>query len=307
MRRLLTGALAAVVPALMVSAMLVGCSGDNKGGDNTKKDKTEPEPSGQKKALDTKGTATFKGRVTLAGDPPNTKALDENIKGLIDKNAQDKDYCLKGGPDETGQQEWEFGKDKGVGNVFVWVAPPDGTYFKLDWDKKPWLEGGKKKDVIIDQPHCAFKPHAAVVFPGAFEDGDTLKKSGQSLVIENTASITHNTNWQGGEVNKSGNKLIPTKGEPLPIPGLKPSDDPLLINCDIHKWMSAVVRLYDHPYATVTDKDGNFEIKDVPAGAELRVFVWHEAADNPKKGKKVDDVKFEDGKEVKKDYTVKAK
>ncbi len=54
--------------------------------------------------------------------------------------------------------------------------------------------------------------------------------------------------------------------------------------------MRAYWVVVDHPYATVTDKDGNFEIKDLPAG-EHEFKVWHEKpgylvknAKDPKKG-----------------------
>jgi Polysaccharide lyase family 4, domain II len=41
--------------------------------------------------------------------------------------------------------------------------------------------------------------------------------------------------------------------------------------------MTAYWLVLDHPYFAVTDKDGNFEIKNVPAGTQ-KLVVWHEAA-----------------------------
>lgn len=34
----------------------------------------------------------------------------------------------------------------------------------------------------------------------------------------------------------------------------------------------------DHPYFAVTNKDGAFEIPNVPAGVKLEYRVWHERA-----------------------------
>ncbi len=250
------------------------------------------------------GTGTLKGRVTLEGDPPDLKALDKQIKAQMELVKQHAECCLKGTADETGQQVWRLGKDKGVGNVFVWLAPPDGHYFEIDWKKKTW-----PKEIVIDQPHCAFIPHAVVHFPGAYEDGDPdkeLKSSGQVLTVKNSAPIDHNVHWSGGELNPGNNYLVPKGAKPLEIKNLVPSSEPFRLACDIHKWMTAVVRVFDHPYAALTDKDGNFEIKNAPAGAEVRVLIWHEA-ENRYAGKEVDKVTLDDGKTTEgKRYTIKA-
>jgi len=55
-----------------------------------------------------------------------------------------------------------------------------------------------------------------------------------------------------------------------------------------------------HPYFAVTDKDGNFEIKNVPAG-KLRLMVWHEepgwgVKEAGKSGKEGKGITIEDGK-----------
>ena len=39
--------------------------------------------------------------------------------------------CFDMAPDaEKSEQEWRLGKDNGVGNVVVWIQPPEGYYFK---------------------------------------------------------------------------------------------------------------------------------------------------------------------------------
>jgi hypothetical protein len=40
--------------------------------------------------------------------------------------------------------------------------------------------------------------------------------------------------------------------------------------------MSGWVRVFDNPYFAVTDADGNFEIKDAPAGT-YRLMIWQES------------------------------
>jgi hypothetical protein len=52
-------------------------------------------------------------------------------------------------------------------------------------------------------------------------------------------------------------------------------NEPIDITCSKHSWMSAKLITFDHPFFAVTDKDGNFEIKNVPTGVELTIKTWH--------------------------------
>jgi plastocyanin len=45
--------------------------------------------------------------------------------------------------------------------------------------------------------------------------------------------------------------------------------------CDIHSHMAASVVVFDHPWFTVPDADGNFEIGDLPPG-NPQITAWHE-------------------------------
>ncbi len=48
------------------------------------------------------------------------------------------------------------------------------------------------------------------------------------------------------------------------------------MSCSIHPWMSAFIMATPHPYFAVTDENGTFEIKNLPAGVDLEVRVWQE-------------------------------
>jgi len=45
--------------------------------------------------------------------------------------------------------------------------------------------------------------------------------------------------------------------------------------CDIHSHMSATILVFDHPYFTIPDFDGSYELPAVPAG-QYTIVGWHE-------------------------------
>ena len=130
MRRFSFGVTLAALPAFAL-ALLVGCGGGRtvrlpparrrqpKIQGNTKKELTVLEP----------GKGVLKGKITLNGKPDlmaMTAKLHEEMK------KKDTEYCMKGKETETTEQAYRV-SDKGLlGNVFVWVVPDSGTFFKVD-------------------------------------------------------------------------------------------------------------------------------------------------------------------------------
>jgi len=208
------------------------------------------------------GTGTITGTVTFDGEPPQMG----EIPGL--RTHGDAGVCLQG---PTIDPTWVVdSSSKGVENVIVWVMPPRGQYFKKP-DNEFW-----RKEVVIDQPHCAFEPHVEVIFPQYF-DGKETKESGQRFLVVNSAPIAHNIRMAGSS------QLNPARGGTLPPKtgnyefSPKVDKQELAMNCDIHKFMTGFVMTFDHPYAAKTDKTGKFTISNVPAGVDLTIMAWHEA------------------------------
>lgn len=205
-------------------------------------------------AQDTKGAwGTIKGRIVWGGDQLPEK---KKIKVTVDQG-----HCLENGDLFDSLFEVDA-KTKGLKNVFVALKqPPDKAEKPLPIH--PSLEKLKGQTVTFDQPRCLFLPRAVAIWEG------------QKLIAKNTAPVNHNIRWTGDpEINPGGNVTLPPAKE-YHIKELKAQPLPLIIQCNIHPWMSGRLAVYDHPYFTVTDKDGNFEIKIAPAGA-YRVTFYHE-------------------------------
>jgi hypothetical protein len=259
------------------------------------------------------GKSLLRGKIILKGKAPDLGKLTKQLRTEIENKVDLKDYCLKCEDFEKTQQLYRLGgpENKQVGNVFVWIAPAIGSFFPID---DAQLEEARKRAIAIRQPHCAFIPHCAVLFSHYHPDPQNprrLQATGQVFKIINDAAIAHNTNWRGGARNPGDNVIIPAKRERV-VNNLVPDATPIVIKCNIHPWMDAYVRIFDHPYASVSraepeakKEDGNFgtyEIKNVPAG-KARIFAWHERAGWLNKGSgQGEPIELKDGALTVKDF-----
>jgi hypothetical protein len=276
MRRFLPlGSLLAIPALALLLATVPGCPSKDSG----TKDKAvagkdgKPSGDGEKEkggkggkgeALAVKSTdASVKGRVVYDGTPPKMKPIT-----AIDTHG-DKAQCHAGPEFTQVEQTWMVGKDNGVANTVVYLEPTDGKFFALDAAEADKLKG----DATIDQPYCAFEPHVTALF-AAYKDKDGAQHdTGAKLHIKNSGKISHNSKSPGDGKKNDFNASI-SGGEEKSY-ALKFQKQPLDIACDKHNWMSAKVKLFDHPFFAVTDKDGNFEIKHAPTG-EFKITIWHE-------------------------------
>ena len=190
-------------------------------------------------------TGDLKIRFELGGDLPEQKEIDVN---------KDVQFCGKNKlMDETLVVNPE---NKGIKNVVVYVYTGRGGS-KLD-DVDP---AGNTHELINQD--CRFEPHIVIA-----QTGDTLK-------VTNPDDVGHNANLSFFN-NKQQNLMIPAaqekdvaleKSEPAPIP----------VDCNIHPWMKAYVVVLDHPFAAVSDENGEMTIKGLPAGEELVFRAYHES------------------------------
>jgi hypothetical protein len=171
------------------------------------------------------------------------------------KANQDKAHCLSKGA--ILDENWVVNpKNKGLKWTFVWLEKKDKSALPIH----PDLKNIKQKQVVMDQPCCMFVPHALGM------------RHGQILLAKNSSPIQHNFKYTTGD-GTGGNPLIPSKGS-VQIKGLEADPYPVMVNCGIHGWMKAWIRVFDHPYFAVTDENGAFAIPKAPAG-EYQLMIWH--------------------------------
>jgi plastocyanin len=117
--------------------------------------------------------------------------------------------------------------------------------------------------VLIDQKKMSFIPHVVAV------------QQGTTVDFQNSDPVGHNVYWPSISGNKKLAHNLGTwpKGDKKSFQFNDPGVASLL--CNVHPEMSGYVVVSPTPYFAVTDKDGNFEIKNVPAG-NYTLKTWSE-------------------------------
>ncbi len=188
------------------------------------------------------GWVTLKGRFKLDGAPRDQAKLD-----ITKDNA----VC---GAHQLFDESLVVGKDGGLANVAIYVRTP-----KIPINKD--YEKDATASVVLDNKGCRFEPHVQHV------------RVGQTLVVHNSDKVAHNSSLQGKSLQ--GNPLIPPDST-AEFKIQAAEKDPAPVSCSIHPWMKARVVATSNPYCAVSDKDGVFEIANLPAG-ELEIQIWQES------------------------------
>jgi len=141
---------------------------------------------------------------------------------------------------------------KSAENIAVYVDAIPGKEFPAS-----------AKHVTMDQKQMKFVPHVMVV------------EKGTTVDFLNSDPVGHNVYWPSISGNKKLAHNMGTwpKGESKPFQFNDPGVASLL--CNVHPEMSGYIVVVATPYFAVTDKEGNFVIKDVPPG-KYTLKTWSE-------------------------------
>lgn len=191
------------------------------------------------------GGGTFKGKFVYGGDPPKPAAVAVTA---------DKAFCGKHALVNEGVV---VGKDGGLANVVIFLYLKRGDTVKVD----PAYDALKDEKVHLDNMSCRFEPHVALLW------------TEQKIVLGNKDAVGHNTKIDCLS-NNPMNPLLPPSGE-LEAQFSEAERLPVQVGCNIHPWMRGWLVIRDNPYFAVTDEEGNFEIKNIPAG-DWQFQIWHE-------------------------------
>ena len=179
---------------------------------------------------------TIAGAVKFAGEAPAMTQIEVT---------KDTAVC---GKTEKFDEALVVGEGNGIKNVVVSIA-------NIEKGKAQAAEGG-----TLDQKECVYTPRVV------------LSPAGADLNILNNDGILHNIHTYS-EANSPINKAQPKFRKKMTQKFEQP--ETVRVECDAHGWMKGWLVVTAHPYYTVTDASGAFELADVPAGSYTLRF-WHE-------------------------------
>ena len=193
----------------------------------------------------------FIASITFAADLVGTVTYEGAVPKLRDLDLSADPDCASKHTTKPKSEALVLGEGNTMGNVFVHIKSgvPTKDY------------AAPTEPVIISQKGCIYKPHVVGVM------------AGQPVKFLNNDGILHNVHALPKK-NREFNLGMPATMTEAEKTFNKP-EMYFPVKCDVHPWMGAFVAVMEHPYFDVTQKDGKFEIKGLPAG-EYEIEVWHE-------------------------------
>lgn len=180
------------------------------------------------------------GTVKFEGTPPKPTRIDMSSDP----------FCAKAHPTPATTEDIVVGANGGLANVVIYVS--DGL-------------GGRTfqpppQPAVFEQKGCQYKPHVLAL------------QANQKLDVVNTDETTHNIHPSPSN-NREWNMTQP-HGVPLEQTFAR-EEIAIPVKCNVHPWMRGYIAVLKHPYFVVSDKNGSFDLKDLPPG-NYTITAWQE-------------------------------
>jgi plastocyanin len=184
--------------------------------------------------------ASVTGVVKFEGTPPKPARIDMSQYPL----------CAKAHATPATTEDIVVGANGGLANVVVYVS----SGLAAGSTQPP------SQPAVLEQKGCQYKPHVLAM------------QAGQKLDVVNSDETTHNIHPTPNN-NREWNMTQP-HGMPLEQTFAR-EEIAIPVKCNVHPWMKGYISVFKHPYFAVTDKNGSFDLKDLPPGT-YTITVWQE-------------------------------
>ncbi|HXT72345.1 MAG TPA: carboxypeptidase regulatory-like domain-containing protein [Candidatus Angelobacter sp.] len=223
--------------AAAFALVVVGCSKNQ----SQSTGEEQPAATSAKKTVDMSTVGSVSGVVKLDGTAPKFKPI----------NMSADPYCVKANSKPAFPDQVVVGDGNTLANVVVYVKTGAEDYsFPTPSDS-----------VTLDQKNCMYTPHVVALMVG------------QTLSVVNSDDTTHNIHPTPAD-NREWNKSQPPKAPSITDTFARP-EVAIPVKCNVHPWMKSYIAVMANPYYAVTDKDGKFELKNLPPGT-YTIEAWQE-------------------------------
>ncbi|MBZ5644965.1 MAG: carboxypeptidase regulatory-like domain-containing protein [Acidobacteriia bacterium] len=220
--------------------VLAGCGGNKT--ESTEAPASAPAanaPAG--KTVDPATAGELTGTVKLDGAAPKMKTISTAAEPA----------CGKSRTTPLTSEEVVTGDGGSLANVVVYIKSGlDGYSFPAP-----------STPVKFTQEGCQYHPHVAGMMVA------------QNVDVINSDQTTHNIHPIPME-NREWNESQPPGAAPIEKSFAR-EEVAIPVKCNVHPWMKAYMAVLPNPYFQVTDKDGKFDLKNLPPGT-YTVVAWHE-------------------------------
>jgi plastocyanin len=158
--------------------------------------------------------------------------------------------CLKIHPAPVMSEEVVTGTNGALKNVVVYISDGLGAH-SFDPPKEP---------AVLEQKGCAYSPRILAV------------RARQTFELVNSDPTSHNIH-PAPQNNREWNIFQPPGSSPIEETFAR--EEIIPVKCNVHPWMKGYIAVFKHPYFAITDKDGAFDLKNVPPG-DYVIQAWHE-------------------------------
>lgn len=192
-------------------------------------------------SFDPATTGAITGTVMLDGAPPASKPIDMSASPA----------CVQANPSPVLPPIVVTGDNGALANVVVYVKSGLGN-FRYDTPTET---------AVLQQKNCMYEPHVVALM------------TNQPFEIQNNDPTMHNVHPLPKR-NRQWSTSQPAGSAALKETFTRP-EFAMSVLCNVHPWMRALVFVFDHPYFAVTQREGSFELKNLPPGT-YTIEAWHE-------------------------------
>jgi plastocyanin len=229
---------------VMCWAAAIACAFAVSGCSKSQTQTSEEQPAAAtaaKKTVDMATVGSVSGVVKLDGTPPKYRPI----------NMSADPYCVKANKKPVFPDEVVTGPGNTLANVIVYVKSGAEDY-SFPTPSEP---------VTLDQKDCMYVPHVVALMVG------------QPINVVNSDQTTHNIHPTPTD-NREWNKSQPPGAPPINETFARP-EVAIPVKCNVHPWMKGYIAVMANPLYAVTDKDGKFDLKNLPPGT-YTIEAWQE-------------------------------